>query len=637
MGDQRIERASEADALLAFKKHLLNDLMALERLIAAGRIERDIHRIGAEQETCLVDAHFRPAYANLDILAELDREHFTTELGRFNIELNLDPQDAGPTCLESMERQLEELLATLREAAARREVRVLLAGILPTLSMSDLSFEGMTPLARYRAINDAMTRLSGGEYRFRIKGLDELLIRHHNVMLEACCTSFQVHLQVSAEEFPRFYNAALAIAAPTLAVGANSPILFGRRLWRESRIALFQQAIDTRQGSTNLREQQARVSFGSGWMERSVLEIFREDVARFPALLAAPVDEDSLAVVAGGGVPQLRALRLFNGTVYRWMRPCYGISASGAPHLRIENRILPAGPSVLDQMANAALWLGLMRGLPEACGDIAEQLEFDTAHENFVSAARLGIHSQLSWPGHPNVPAPELVGRLLLPIAHRGLELLGLTSASAERYLGVIAERVARGRTGSLWQLESWASFGKEGSRAERAAALTGSMLRQQASGRPVHEWSLARLEEAGAWQPHYSRVEQLMSTELFAVHEGELVDLVAAMMNWRHIRHVPVEDEQHRLVGLVTYRTLLEFVARGSDPTRAVPVSEVMVTGVHTIAPTASTVEALELMREHKLSCLPVIEDEKLVGMITERDFLRLAHRLFLRELSGP
>ncbi|HRC87462.1 MAG TPA: glutamate-cysteine ligase family protein, partial [Thermoanaerobaculia bacterium] len=433
---------------------------------------------------------------NLAILEHLDREHFTTEVGRYNIELNLDPQNLDGGCLDRLEAQLRALLEELRAKAAAQGVETLLVGILPTLEMSDLTLEGMTPVPRYYAINEAMGRLAGGEYHLRIRGQDELLIRHDNVMLESCNTSFQVHLQVSAEEFPLLYNTALAIAAPVLAFATNSPMLFGRRLWRETRIALFQQAIDTRPSTQHLREQAPRVSFGRRWVERSVLEIFQEDVARFPALLAVPIEEDAPAVVASGGTPQLRALRLFNGTVYRWVRPCYGISENGKPHLRIENRILPAGPTVIDEMANAALWYGLMRGVPLAYGDITKKLAFGTARENFTAAARLGSGAQLDWPDHPNIPAQQLLAEELLPLARHGLADLGIEGGSIDRYLGVIEERVRRLRTGAVWQVYSWDELGTQGSRTERLAALTASMLSQQREGKPVSEWKLAAPSE---------------------------------------------------------------------------------------------------------------------------------------------
>ncbi len=634
MGEQRIDRESEAEGLRLFKRKVLADLTALEELLAAGRIESGITRIGAEQETCLVDSAYRPAYQNLELLGDLADEHYTTELGRFNVEYNLDPLEVGPDCLDRLERQTEELLGRMRQAAGKRGLEVALTGILPTLDVSDLDLDAMTPLPRYAALNEAFNRLRGGEYHLRIKGLDELLIRHDNVMLEACTTSFQVHLQVDPDEFALRYNTAQAVAGPVLAACANSPLLFGRRLWRETRIALFQQSIDTRPTTRHRRQQLARVSFGQRWLEESVLEIFREDVAAFPAVISAPVEEDSSAVVAAGGVPELKALRLFNGTVYRWMRPCYGV-AGGKAHLRIENRILPAGPSVVDEIANAALWIGLMRALPEEYGDLSRRMEFTVAHENFVSAARLGVSAQFDWPGRPNVPARQLITEVLLPLARSGLAAYGVDAGSVERYLGIVQERVASLKTASLWQLSSLASFHDESSLARRLAALTSAMITRQKSGKPVHEWELAALEEAGRRARYYSRVEQFMVTDLFTVHEDEVIDLVAAMMDWKHIRHVPVEDHEHRLVGLVTHRTLLRLLARGEDRSRGIPVKEIMHKEVVTCRPETSTLEAIATMRRHRVACLPVVEDDRLVGIVTERDLIELAAHLLEDELS--
>jgi CBS domain-containing protein len=493
----------------------------------------------------------------------------------------------------------------------------------------------MTPLPRYRLLNDALQRLRGRDFQFRLKGIDELAVTHDSSMLEACNTSFQVHLQVGAEEFARLYNVAQLAAAPVLAAAANSPLLFGKRLWRETRIALFQLAIDTRVPLGHVREEVPRVHFGRRWLEGSVLEIFRADVARFRALLAAEVDEDPFAELAAGRAPQLSALQLFNGTVYRWNRPCYGV-VEGRAHLRIENRVLPAGPTPLDEIANAAFWIGLIKGVDEEIGDVTRAISFDAASESFLAAARLGLDSQLAWPGREPAPAAELILGTLLPLARDGLAALGLDEADAEGYLGVIEQRVRRRRTGAQWQLESLAAFGERGSRAERLAALTAAMVARGRDNTPVHEWPPARLEEAGGWERHYSRLAQLMTTDLFTVNQDELVDVVASLMDWEHIRHVPVEDGEHRLVGLVTHRALLRLLARRKDGAEPTPVSAVMTRDPITATPDTPTFEAVRLMREHKIGCLPVVDGQKLVGIVTERDFLEVAGKLLEEQLRA-
>jgi CBS domain-containing protein/gamma-glutamyl:cysteine ligase YbdK (ATP-grasp superfamily) len=638
VGSHEIERELDADRLRRFTKKLLTDLRAIESMLDAGAIESGVRRIGAEQELFLVSSRWGAAYNNLEILQDLaDDDHFTTELGRFNLEFNLDPMMWGGDCLSQMESQLDTLLGRVRQAAEAHGAEVVMTGILPTLEKSDLTLAQMTPKPRYFALNEAMTRLRGGAYIFHLKGQDELKLTHDSVMLEAANTSFQVHFQTGPEEFARLYNIAQAVAAPVLAAATNSPLLFGKRLWRETRIALFQQSVDTRAPTSHIREQSPRVRFGKGWIDDSVIEIFQEDVSRFRVLLAADVDEDPFTVLRAGGVPSLQALRLFNGTIYRWNRPCYGIS-EGKPHLRIENRVLPAGPSLVDEVANAALWLGLMSGVVEQHRDIRQVLTFDQVKENFVAAARLGLGAHLWWVGQKDVPARELLLEELIPLARHGLELGHLRSEDIDRYLGVLTERVQSGRTGSQWLLDSYGATRQQGTRAERLAAIVAATVRRQKEAAPVHTWPLAGIDEAGGWQAHYLQLGQFMTTDLFTVNEDELVDLAASMMEWRKIRHVPVEDAQHRLVGLVTHRTILRLLARDPDTLHgsSVPVSQIMERNLVTAAPTMSTLEAINLMRLHKVGCLPVVEGDRLVGIVTERDFMNVAGQLLEAVLHG-
>ncbi len=637
MGEHNIRRGADSQEIRDFTKKLLTDLRALERLIEENRLEEDALRIGAEQEVFLVDQHWQPASASREVLERIDDEHFTTELGQFNLEFNLDPIDMAPGCLLALEKQLDELLQKTVAAAEDAGVHAVLTGILPTLDKSHLSLDNMTPMPRYFQLNDAMTRLRGGAYDFRIKGRDELLVQHDNVMLEACNTSFQVHFQVSPERFVSRYNLAQAVAAPVLAAAVNSPLLFGKQLWRETRIALFQQSVDTRSPTSHMRDLAPRVSFGRTWVHESALEIFQEDIARFRVIMATEVDEDPFEVLAAGGVPKLPALRLHNGTVYRWNRPCYGIS-NGEPHLRIENRVLPAGPTVLDEMANAAFWFGLMSGVAEEFGDITKVMTFEDARENFVKAARLGLGAQFDWPQRPQVAARDLILEELLPMARHGLRSLSIEDTEANRYLDVIEERVRSSRTPAQWMVESYVAMRQQGGESESLAGLVAATVQQQRRGEPVHTWEAASIDDAGNEKMHYRRVKQLMVTDLFTVHHDELVDMAAYVMNWKHIRHVPVEDDEHRLVGLVTHRSLLRLLGENlaSSQNRAVPVSEIMQTDLVTVEPETPSVDAIRLMRQHKISCLPVVtEGNRLVGIVTERDFMGIAGQLLEKFLS--
>ena len=637
MGEQTIQHGTDSAELREFTRKLLADLHALEKMLVDGQIESGVTRIGAEQELVLVDADWRPAPVNLEVLDRIDDSRFTTELGRFNMEFNLDPIDLHRGCLRQMETELTALVAKARQAAAGMETSVVLTGILPTLDKSDLTLENMTPRARYFQLNEAMTKLRGRNYDFRIKGRDELLIEHDNVMLEACNTSFQVHFQVSPEHFATRYNNAQAVAAPVLAVATNSPLLFGRSLWSETRIALFQQSIDTRAPSAHLRDLSPRVSFGRQWLQSSALEIFQEDLARFKVIMSAEVDEDPLGCLRNGEAPELRALRLHNGTVYRWNRPCYGVS-NGKPHLRIENRVLPAGPTILDEVANAAFWYGLMSGVADRFEDITREMEFEAARENFLRAARLGLGAQLHWPGKQEVPAQKLILEELLPIAHEGLTSLDIDSDDIDRYLGVIEGRTKSAQTGAKWLISSYDRLRQSSTRAETLSALVAGSLQRESTGEPAHTWSLAESTEAGDQRKHYLRIEQIMTTDLFTVNKDELVDMAAYVMNWQHIRHVPVENKEHRLVGLVSHRSLLRLVSDTLDGQSATakPISEIMNVDVVTARPETPTLEAIQLMRENRISCLPVVEEgDRLVGIVTEHDFMGIAGQLLEQFLA--
>jgi len=637
MGDQKVHQEHDSEQLRRFMQRLLVDLRALEQMLANGRIERGVRRIGAEQEMFLVGSDFRAAPVAMEVLEELTGSPVTTELGLFNLEFNLDPLPLTGDCLSRMEARVVELLAEVREAAAVHGAQVVLAGILPTLEKSDLTLRNMTPRPRYRALNEAVQRLRGRELELRVKGADELHLTHDNVMLEACNTSFQVHFQVGAEEFARLYNIAQAVTAPVLAVATNSPLLFGKRLWRETRIALFQQSIDTRSASTHVRQQRPRVHFGLDWIQESVLEIFQEDIARFRVLIGGGDEEDPFAALAAGRPPQLHALRLHNSTVYRWNRPCYGIFG-GEPHLRIENRVLPAGPTPADEVANAAFWFGLMKGMDEEVGDVRREMVFADVKENFLGAARHGLAAHFTWLRRRPVAARQLISGELVPLARRGLAALGLDAADIDRYLGIIELRVETGRTGSQWLLDSLHSLQGQGTKGERMGALTSATLERQIANRPIHEWPLARLEEAGGWLKHYGRIEQFMTTDLFTVNKDELVDLVACLMDWEHIRHVPVEDNEHRLVGIVTHRTLLRIMARGAgqEEKRPIPVSEVMQNNPVTVPPDTPTLEAINVMKHHRIGCLPIVDNDRLVGIVTERDFMNVAGQLLEDLLQG-
>jgi CBS domain-containing protein len=639
MGEHDVKKTVDPVATRRFTRQVIQDVRALEYMLEHNMLETGVARIGAEQELFVVDSSGQPANLVMELLENNTDERLVTELTRFNLEFNLDPADLGGDCLRKMEAQIDDVLGDVRGLAEKVGARVVMTGILPTIHLSDLAIENMTPMPRYYALNDAFMGLRSGPAQYAIRGTDELFFQHDNIMVEGCNTSFQTHFQVDPENFAHAYNVAQLVAAPVLAAAANSPTLFGKRLWKETRIALFQQAVDTRSSNLYLREMSPRVHFGTCWVNESVTELYKEDIARFRVIMTSDFD-DPFVALREGKIPKLKALGVHNGTVYRWNRAIYGVS-NGKPHIRIENRILPSGPSVVDEMANAALWFGLVLGLTKKYDDIKPLMDFDEAQSNFVAASRLGLGSQLKWIDGGRYPAPDLILNTLIPTAREGLMAANIDTADIDRYLNVIKERVETRMNGSQWQLESLSAMKREGStRAERLDALVAATIARQETGAPGHEWGLASLAESTTLtRLRETRVEHYMSTDLFTVHQDEAVEFVAVLMDWRDIRHVVVEDHSHQLVGLVPHRRILRYLSE-RDGTFAgnndVTVKDIMIKDPVSVEPTTSTVEAIKMMRDRKVGALPVTRDGQLVGIITESDFSRIAGKLLDERLES-
>ena len=615
---------------------MLRDLRALEHMLAENMFETGITRIGAEQEMFLVDGSWQPAPDAVAVLAAIADGHFTTEVGAFNLELNLDPQVFTGDCLRRMEAQLDQLLTVARACAGSVGLGVVLAGILPTIRKGDLSIENMVQNPRYLALNTALMSLRGEAYELHIKGTDELRVRQESVMAEACNASFQVHLQVTPDSFVNLYNIAQLLAGPVLACATNSPVLFGKRLWAETRIALFEQSVDTRRPGHHLRERSARVTFGTDWVSSSVVELYQEDITRFRPVLAPDDHVDPFDELAAGRVPTLDALRLHTGTVWRWNRGCYGIT-DGVPHLRIENRVLPSGPSVVDEVANAAFWLGLMRSLGDdatrrSAASCRSRVCADELRRRRPPGTGRQAHVARRHRGGRPTPSPS-TSCCRSPLT--GLEAVGVDSADRERYLGVVERRVRSGHTGSRWVLTSLNAMRNQGTAGQRLNSLTAAMVARQRAGTPVAEWAAANLDEGGQWRHNFVSIEQLMTTDLVTVAEDDPVELAANLMDWHRIRQVLVEDDGHSLIGLVSYRAILRLLARGSA-LGSVVVGDVMKRDPVCVPPDMAPLQALQLMRSFGIGALPVVVDQHLVGIVTEHDFMNVAGLLLLEQLDG-
>ncbi len=636
MGSEKVKLPTKKE-LQNFVANILKDVRALEKMIEGDMFEKDPIRIGAEQEMCIVNQDWKPAKVNQELLKNINHELFTTELAQFNLEANVNPLIFTGNCLSQMDSDIQKMVDLASIEAEKMGNHIILTGILPTVSRLDLSMDSITPIERYKALMFAINDLRGTkDLELNIRGIDHLMAKHDSPMMEACNTGFQVHLQVTPEDFASKYNIAQAIAGPALAIATNAPMLFGKRLWHETRIALFQQAVDTRISGRHLRNKSARVMFGNQWVKDSILEIYKEDIMRFRVLLGSSLETpDPLLELEQGKIPSLDSLLVHNSTVYRWNRPCYGV-ANGVPHLRIENRVLPSGPTVRDEMANAALWLGLMNGFDDQYKDITKVMDFDDAQANFLLACRSSMNSKFNWVGLDKpINASELLVKELIPIAREGLQKANVDKTDIDAYLGVIEERAESSLNGSYWMLKSYAKLTKQVSTKEAITAITASMHSQQQTKEPVHTWRLADETDLNGWEPHSFLVEDFMETDLITVQEEDVFELVGDIMNWGKLRYVPVEDKKGDLVGLMTSRILRRYLLNcyrnneKSSTQRSALVKELMIKNPFTIKPTEPISKALEIMNENGIGCLPVVQDGQLMGIITEQDYHKVIGRL--------
>ncbi len=472
-----------------YRDKVRRSLDVFARMLREHRFAGDPAQVGVEIELNLVDERGEPSMRNADVLDAIADPAWATELGQFNLEINVPPRELAADAVADLEKEIRDSLNRADEKAHSTGSRLVTVGILPTLREEHMHEDTISANARYRVLNEQIFAARGEDMRIAIDGPERLLTHAGSITPEAACTSVQLHVQVCPEEFANYWNAAQAIAGVQVAVAANSPYLFGRRLWDETRITLFEQATDTRPDELKHQGVRPRVWFGERWIT-SVFDLFEENIRYFPALLPVCEDEDPVVALDRGGCPQLAEMSLHNGTVYRWNRPVYAVSG-GEPHLRVENRVLPAGPTVADVIANAAFYYGLLRSLAESQRPIWTQLSFATAAENLHEAARHGMDARLYWPGLGEAPAAELVLRRLLPLAREGLARWGVATEHADRLLDIIEQRCLTGQTGAAWQTATVRALSDHGAtdRAEALRLMTQRYIEYMHTNEPVHTW----------------------------------------------------------------------------------------------------------------------------------------------------
>ena len=481
-----------------YRRKVQRCLDTLARMLTDGSFSFPRKNIGLEVELNLVDRELRPSMTNTAVLEALDDPSFTTELGQHNIELNVPPRPlAGDSALQ-LEDDLRAYLDTASAKARETGSSLAMIGILPTLKHEHFDQKWLTNKTRYSTLNDQIFAARGERTVLAMEGAplpgqqpERLRSYAESILPEAACTSVQLHLQVAPEEFAAHWNAAQCLAGLQIALASNSPFLLGKALWHETRIPLFLQATDTRPEELKNQGVRPRVWFGERWIT-SIFDLFEENVRYFPGLLPETDTEDPIEALDAGQAPKLTELRMHNGTIWRWNRPVYDV-VDGLPHLRVENRVLPAGPTVVDTVANAAFFYGAQRALAEAERPVWSQMSFQAAEENLYAGARRGFDGQLYWPGIGWIPPDELALRVLLPLAHEGLRRSDVSDEARERYLGIIERRCLARRTGATWQRDYVLRAQERGLDRETALSLMlGRYLELSESGEPVHTWPVA-------------------------------------------------------------------------------------------------------------------------------------------------
>ncbi|AFA75087.1 hypothetical protein GPOL_c40800 [Gordonia polyisoprenivorans VH2] len=499
--DVSTQQFSGADRV-RFRKQVSRGTEAIARMLADGLFTDHgappEPLLGMEVELNLVDDEMNPAMANAEVLDAIADPDYQTELGQFNIEINVSPRPFVDNDTMSLEQRLRTSLNRAEQQATRVGTHLVMIGTLPTLRTEHFAHQWISANPRYDLLNQQIFAARGEDIEIDIAGVP--LGEHHvserlhtstdSILPEAACTSLQLHLRVAPEDFAAHWNAAQAIAGVQVALAGNAPFLAGTALWHESRIPVFEQATDTRPLELKNQGVRPRVWFGERWIN-TIFDLFEENTRYFPALLPVSTDVDPLAELDAGRIPALEELRLHNGTVYRWNRPVYDV-VDGQAHLRVENRVLPAGPTVVDTMANAAFYYGVVRGLVEADRPLWSQMSFNAAAENLHAGARGGLESQLYWPDVGWVRPDELTLRRLLPLADDGLRAFGVSSKARARYLSVIEGRCVTRQTGSVWQRRAVAAREQAGE--DRTTALRGMLadyVTHMHEGEPVHSWTL--------------------------------------------------------------------------------------------------------------------------------------------------
>jgi len=611
-------RQSQKQEESLFINKLTHDIELLERLISENILE-NFNRIGAEQEFCLIDENFRANPINQEILKKIKNHGFVTEIAKFNMELNIEPIDLTANSLRKMEQVLIQKMDIVSKVAIKNNADIILTGILPTVRKYDLRFDNITNNQRYFDLCDAISKSRGNKYKIRISGLDELIFQHDSPLIEGCNTGFQFHLQIDPNNFHRMYNFAQLIAAPVLATSVNSPMLFGKRLWNETRIAIFQQATDTRIIGNYHLESLPRVTFGNQWLKKSLIEIFKEDIMRYKILLKSLNQKSQRN--ENINLPKLDALTLHNSTVYRWNRPCYGIYKK-QPSIRIENRMLPAGPTIVDEIANSAFWLGLLMFYKNSdIDDIEKSMKFDDARINFYSAAQQGIDATFKWFSGKRIEARKLILNELIPKSAIGLSSINIAPKDIEKYLNIIKERTTTRQNGSRWIIDSYDRLSSKFSQQNTLTTITSEIIRHQKTNEPVHTWDIPQ-HSVLINNPSKLLIEECMNRDINSINEHDVFELAYQINSWGKTNYMIVVNEKGELTGILDADIFnnQKYVKNK----RTLIIKKIMKKKPKTLKPEFTISSSLKIMEKEQINIMPVVENKLFIGMTQKKHLIQ-------------
>ena len=637
MGYKKIKKVESPSEQKEALDHILKDIRTLESLLNEKKVEKE-YRLGAEQELCLIDRHYHPAPVVLDVLKDLNEEYFTTELARHNLEINLKPFEIKSGVLESLEEELRKYIGKARSAASELNSDVMMVGILPTIRRHYISKKHMTPENRFRYMIQAMNELRRDEYTIRIDGVENLVAEDRSNLFQYCNTSFQMHYQLDPERSTNQYNYAQLIAAPVLAAGGNSPYLLGKLLWHETRIALFQKAVDTRESNYyDASNNYLRVPFGTKWLKKSPLELYKDDLTRYEIFMRPAEFVDSTKQYNNGEIPELLSLQVFNSSVFRWNRLCYGV-LNGKPHLRVENRLMPSGPTVRDEVANTAFWVGLMHGMPEKYMELPEIMDFRDVKVNTIKAAHYGLDAEFSWINGESYSASELIMDELLPYAKKGLNKAGLEESEISKYLDIIRFRIDRRQTGSIWLRNAYDKISEENTSPVSNMILTSEILKLQNEGSPVHEWKLSDTDQFRFENWENIEVKKFMTDELVTLGYDEQIDQAAYKMKQHDFLDVPVVDENWKLCGILKSSDLMNYYREVKDglTEEKTKLGALICDNPATLNPDDTAQKAAKLLRENEAKSLPVVSENVLIGIVSRHDLLNITKFAKVKETES-